>query len=325
LSVRSEGNLVDGLSDRSLRSRNPLSVDPLSIELLSVRSERLSISGKSELSIDWLSIRSHWLSVWSEGNLELSIEWLSRRSSIGVGGSSIERTGVGVGVGVGIAGRSVQAVENARHFFVVGNTTQWVLAETPSSHVSIAVSGNCTPREGHTSVGRKDSVSGATRVALSVAIKRECARVDELGAVNGSGLTGISIRISSARRTNSHRRVRIGSGCRGSGSRVSIGSSRGSGSRLGRVGRVSASVGVGVWSVNIGGCRGSGSRSGRNRRRNECSGESRSGTRIDGGIKTVWKVRIYLFNATFSKNARAKARTKSYLRVLGVQANNRRV
>jgi hypothetical protein len=86
-----------------------------------------------------------------------------------------------------------------------------------------------------------------------------------------------------------------------------IGSSRVGSSRIGASGLVRV-VGVCVWSkrivgawsigvtsvwsvrvVNISSCSRSGSRRGHWRRIGESSREPRSGTRVDGGIKTVWE------------------------------------
>jgi hypothetical protein len=86
-----------------------------------------------------------------------------------------------VGSRVAIVRISVHGIENARHFFVVGNSTQRVLAKTPSSHISVGISGNCTPRKLHASVGRKDSVSGTSVVGNSIASERESTLVGELG------------------------------------------------------------------------------------------------------------------------------------------------
>jgi hypothetical protein len=76
---------------------------------------------------------------------------------------------------------SVHGRKDASHFVVVGNSTQWVLAKTPCSHVSVGISGNGAPRELHASVGRKDSISGTSVVSDSVANEWELTHVGELG------------------------------------------------------------------------------------------------------------------------------------------------
>jgi len=111
------------------------------------------------------------LSIWSKSVVESVIELSVGVLSIGV---------LAVGVSTIVVG--VHAREDTSHFVVVGNSTQWVLAKTPSSHVSIiGVSGNSAPRELHSSIGRKDSVSGTSVVGDSIANKRELALVSELG------------------------------------------------------------------------------------------------------------------------------------------------
>jgi hypothetical protein len=83
---------------------------------------------------------------------------------------------VSVGSRVGVHG-----IEDTGHFVVVGNSAQWVLAKTPSSHVSVGIGGNSAPRELHASVGRKDSISGTSVVCNSVTLERESTLVGELG------------------------------------------------------------------------------------------------------------------------------------------------
>jgi hypothetical protein len=105
--------------------------------------------------------------------------------------------GVSAIVAVGVHGR-----KDASHFIVVGNSTQWVLAKTPRSHVAVGVSGDSTPRELHASTGRIDSISGTSVVSDSVASERELALAGELGIINTTSArgSGVSKIISNARR-----------------------------------------------------------------------------------------------------------------------------
>jgi hypothetical protein len=140
------------------------------------------------------------LSVWSKSIVELSISvhWLSVRSQSIVELSIVElAVGVSAIVAVGVHGR-----KDASHFIVVGNSTQWVLAKTPRSHVAVGVSGDSTPRELHASTGRIDSISGTSVVSDSVASERELALAGELGIINTTSArgSGVSKIISNARR-----------------------------------------------------------------------------------------------------------------------------
>jgi hypothetical protein len=108
----------------------------------------------------------------------------------------------------------------------------------------LGVSGNSAPRELHASVGRKDSVSGTSVVGDSVANERELTLVGELGVVNSSGGSGISVCISRARRTNRGSTVVRGVASRSRG--VAASRVRSVGRNIGvRISR----IGVGVWSV----------------------------------------------------------------------------
>jgi hypothetical protein len=187
------------------------------------------------------------LSVWSKSIVELSISvhWLSVRSQSIVELSIVElAVGVSAIVAVGVHGR-----KDASHFIVVGNSTQWVLAKTPRSHVAVGVSGDCTPRELHASIGRLDSISGTSVVSDSVASERELALAGELGIINTTSArgSGVSKIISNARRNKRGVSVvgiaagRIGRSVERS---VRIVVSRSAASRVRSVIRI-----VGAWSV----------------------------------------------------------------------------
>jgi hypothetical protein len=160
----------------SIWSKSVVVSEVVSIQWLSVRSE--SIVGLSIVVTKIVSkvVSIQWLSVRSESIVELSIsvQWLS------VWSNSIVELAVGVSAIVVSIEVAVHG-KKASNLIVVGNSTQWVLAKTPSSHVSIGVSGSSTPRELHASVGRKDSISGTSGVSVSVAKEWEFALVDELG------------------------------------------------------------------------------------------------------------------------------------------------
>jgi hypothetical protein len=63
--------------------------------------------------------------------------------------------------------------QNFGHSFVIRYAAKRVLAETPSSHVSLTVGLSRAPRKSHWSIGRNNCVLSTTSISNSVAIERE--------------------------------------------------------------------------------------------------------------------------------------------------------
>lgn len=77
-------------------------------------------------------------------------------------------------------------LQNLCHCGIISNSTKWVLAKTPSSHVSLGIGSSCTPRILHLlgTTRSWDVILSTTGIDFSVASEREHTGVYELSVIN---------------------------------------------------------------------------------------------------------------------------------------------